>query len=997
MIDIESEQLIDNQPHGITPNVPSMVEFAQHFFGGLDGYIYLMLRNPKDKSQNSPIEISKYAAPENINSFFINTQSQTRSIEYAIGTVKDDQPGTTNSADNMVATQMAWVDVDALKAFDNYFRDENGNLASKSPYPSGAEFSNYLLTHTEYSDLSTLVRSSQHGMQLLWKLTKPFEYAGDKDKFDRQLQPLLYRMAYFFGGDTAVCKAHMPMRLPGSLNLKNKNDYLVNAIYPSYAAGSTDLPKYGLQALGNRFDVTPEHCPLVFLHTILTLIEQTDAMGTANRHEFLMRLCGTLRKGCDVDSLPPKGKAVGGIGKETCESLILKIMDHFGDTDRRDRMALVESTYDAKKTPDTKLASLKGSDDESWRSLHYALMPVLYEWVKQQRTFCNYFNLPWHMEWMTEENASISAEEGNGRFRTIIRETGVETKYLPDGENAEYVSFGNFVVKIIANVIKAETKSKVWQAHLYVDGEPIEHPTIIEISSSDHDSATSFKKIKGMPAGMAVHEKKYWDQYVAFLAESAPKKRIVEMPYYGVLNPKDDQPTFLIPGRENNKFVWAGDGEDTKHQDVNLLDPLDDEEKRSYLESFITHYAGFHEPRYLWPALGWMVSCPLSAWLHEIIGGFPTMMVTGLPGSGKSQLMKLLGHNFGAITDSGYEGTTIFSIMRHLTSNNIIPFILDEFRINNSQKTLALQGNIRSLWDKSQSSAGRSDRTVVHTTFSNPLCIMGEHHYQDEATLHRTYSIRIDRTWVNYVREKMDEPQREWNRRQQSWLGQKKNLGMLGTIVWQFIEANAAEIKELITYCNDKISEESIVRGLVTERKVKACAGVFSGLVLMKAICKEYGIAFPITTTEMIECVFTADPELSDYSNHDTNTLRTLFRKTDIAFTEAMTAGRSMRGSVILFDPDDPEIAYMSVTRWHECVSKKLSGDASASLSDLSSFYALLKDSARTEGSAILGEYTKHPSFKVDCWKLNLKRVQNLYNVNTDQWNREEDFQRRDD
>ena len=989
----DEETALPPSAEGKYANTAEMVKFAGEFYRGLDGYIYLMFRDPKNKDKDSPIIIHKYETPEKLNSHFIRGNAQKMSIEYSIGTVKDNKPETTNKIENMVATQMVWADIDVLKTLDNSRRNpETGAADPNSPYPTGRQFYNFVMMDAEYG-ASAMVRSSEHGMQFLWKLDKPFVYKGDKAKFSKDIQPVLYKTGYYFGGDFKVCKAHMPMRLPGSLNLKNHAEHVVTVRYPAVQAGeSKTVPTYPLKDLASKFDVTPEHCPLVFFFTIAKLIEKASAMGGGNRHEFMIQLCGTLRKGCETDCVPAKENAVGGLNEDTCRALILRVMDYFGDTDERDRMAIVDSTYTV--PVGGALKTLKASDDESWVELHYNLMRVLHEWVKLQREFTKYLGLTFKAEWLNpERERALDSEDEveSGCFSTLISSKETKTTFLGDGDDQEPSVFGNFVVKIKANIVKSETGAKVWLADLFVDGEPITHPTEIEIGAADHDSATSFKKIIGMPAGLAVNEKKNWDKYIAFLASNAhDKPRMVETPYYGFLDVDKDKPTLLLPTRAHTHYLWSGMSEDTAEKEV-FLRQLDDAQKIQYLTDFKKNYFGYHEERYATTALGWIAACSISEWIHTIMGGFPTLAITGLAGSGKSQLMKILGKHYGAKTSKSFASTTMFSMKRHLTSNNVCPLILDEFRLSDIRKTKDVQDIIRSLWDKSQTSAGRSDRTVVTEQYAAPLCVMGEHHYTDEAALHRTVSIKIDRTWVKKIGKSSPEV-RAQNQERHDWLDSHKRSGLLGAILIQWVESHADEVAAIVNWAEDKMIPEYRGRGLTIERKAIGYAGVLAGLKLLSVIFKDFGLSFPLGHQAMMDHIFSADKDLSDQESHDNTALRALFRATDRAITIAGGHKVPYKNVWIAFDSANPDMAYFVMSRWFDEVQLMMKEDASATLTNFSAFQNLLEDSAANEDSPIKGIYKTHPLFEEGCMKVNIRQIGKKFSLNVNQWDRAEEL-----
>src|SRR5690606_15532240 len=185
------------------------------------------------------------------------------------------------------------------------------------------------------------------------------------------------------------------------------------------------------------------------------------------------------------------------------------------------------------------------------------------------------------------------------------------------------------------------------------------------------------------------------------------------------------------------------------------------------------------------------------------------------------------------------------------------------------------------------------------------LCILGEHHYADEATLHRTFSIRIDRHWLDYVK-RCSEAEQENLTRHRLWLEDNRNVGLMGAILLQWIMENLDVIPDIVENARRLIEDEAPINN---PRKQWGFVCIAAGILLLASVYRDFGVKFFITKKMLLESMLSADTHLADFESYDTDTMRTLFQKTDHQIIQMLQrTGKTPEGSTYHFDPDDKDI-----------------------------------------------------------------------------------------
>jgi hypothetical protein len=851
-------------------------------------------------------------------------------MEFSMGTV--DQKNITNTIDHIVSYPALWCDLDGCKDLD---------IPGEEYYAE--------LRNSEAELVSAFSRSSRNGIQMFWKLDELVTINGDVEQFKSKIAGLLYDIAYYYGGDSQVVTANRLMRLPGALNLKPK--YKDD---PFIAKAKISDRVFSLKELKNRYRPDAERVPLFIGYAITRAL--SDVWNKGERHKIILQLCGSVRK--------------HGINKEACLNLCKHVLKYFGDP--ADRSKDVETTYVQELDS---VATLHAD----YQQIATAIERAIDLWFKLKVAYCKHRNITFVPEIVNLLNSTPTA----GSFYEREYKT-----YFLDSKNNE-VEFANFIIKLKGRIIK-EDGSTAWLAEIYLDGN--EFPVPIEISTDKHSQWQKFLTVPNVPVGATVKVTKMWPEYIGWLQTTCPAYIVKESTYYGWLNVNTEKPILLMPGDPHDGYVWTGK-EDTALAPRILQQDILFDEAQAYLKKFIECYATYHEPTFIWPALGWFASCVAKQLIYQHYEGFPILVIQGLSQSGKSHLIEhVLSRHYGCQGPHDFATTSIVAIRTWLSSNNICPMIIDEFRHyegSKEPKANEMIHMIRALHDRFQSSRGTANSSsggLNKSIFQTPLCLTGEHGFTDSASLSRTITIPINRNWINEYRLLPDEERKILDERRM-WLHDSKHQGWLGSILLKWVVENYATTEDLIKQAKDIAFDTCPTK---EGRKCKCCATDIFGHKLMGSLYRNYNLNYPLKKSEMLNYLYTCDPTILS-GQSDTDTIRYLFELTDSIIIDAHRARMPHENSLYCFDIEDPSYMYLDVNRWYRLLRPQVKAMESATLSEKNAFVALLHDQVGRDKSPFVTFVEAHPVLG-KCVKIDLKQVQATYGVNVTQWKGIVDF-----
>ena len=906
------------------------VEFLRWLFGDEpDGFIYVLRTktnpDPADARQGKLVTNPvTFSRPEKIDSSWWAEQSHLWSQTFATTTLTNRDNN--NEAANTKTIPALWCDIDGCKELGI----------------PGEEFYSEL-RNTE--NVSAFIRSSINGIQMFWKLDTPYLVNGDKDNFTNDLAGLLYDICLYYGGDGKVVTLGRLMRLPGSLNLKP--EYSTDDQFMASARINDAI--FSLEDLKRRFTPNPDVVPKLVLYACTRAL--TTIWETGERHDIILRLAGSARK--------------HGINKEACRRLCKEVQTYFGDTE--DRSADIDSTY--------------STDLDSVMTLHTDYYVIAEDvekaidfWTKLKKFYCKKRGFDFF-----PENENPTEPEP---LETTFYERNLQTYF--HGQEADE-EFCNFVIKLKGRIIKADTLASVWLAEIHMTGE---FPTLVEISTEKHSQWHKFLTITGLPVGISVKNPRMWAEYVAYLQTTCPDLIVKESTYYGWLDVGKNKPTLLLPSVPHTDYIWTG-LEDTAAKPNILIQDLSKKDIINYLTKFAESYTTYHEPRFIWTSLGWFASCAVKELIRYKLKGFPTLMVCGLAGSGKSWLIRdVLSMHYGCQNSHSFAGTTSFAIRKRLTSNNVCPLIVDEYRDLWERRTAETLEMIRSLFDGYQSSQGRATGTLLKETFQTPLCLVGEHHYTDEASVQRSLIITLNRSWLNHLHATSTQEQEELTKKR-SWLHNLKYQGWLGTILIKWVSENINEVYNIIDIAK-KIVDDTCPT--TVDRKRVGCAAVITGHLILAQIYKSYGLVYPLRKQEMLDALYASDVTLNIEQNYDTDTLQHLFEITDSVIISGHRMRATHEGTLYAFDIENKQYIYFDLIRWHRSIKPNIKVSESATLTDKDAFASLIQDHQKQKDSPFIEVADGTPVFE-HCVKVDLNRVKTMFKINIEQWRGINEFQ----
>jgi hypothetical protein len=820
--------------------------------------------------------------------------------------------------ENTLGVPDLWVDIDSLRELDIDGDEFYAELRDSEP-------------------ASCWTRSSKQGIQGFFRLKSFFKLTvqgqTQKEVFKDDLKPLLLNIAYYFGGDPKVVSPARLMRLPGTLNPKRGN-YLCRAIYYDHVFAMAELRK--------RFKEDITLVPKTVFYAIAKAMSKH--YGPGNHHEPSMHLFGTCRTlGLDEDSCMRLAEDLGRFFKDMAD----------------DQKPSVSSTY-LRDMENEGVATLRNDYEDIAEDVEKAVS----FWIKLKIKYSKAIGIPWKPD---SQNPLVAGHHDD-TFQT--RSDG--TWFLNDKGVLE--QFSNFSLSIPSKIVKSDGR-EVDIAALTYHNRRYE----FEWPSEKDTNFTKFKTIPGLPPKLVVFQEVMWKPYIAWLADQQVENFLRESTYYGMLDVAKGKPTLLIPKRGHSDYIWQESPHDTASHD-HAFKTYTKKQREKYLKTFGDYYKLYHAPEFLWPALGWFAACPFAAFAREMFKGFPTLLVSGLAESGKTSLIKyVLANAMGCEDPQSYLTTTLLAKRKALSANNIIPLVIDEFRDTDEKKTDQLLDLVRNLWDQAKRKAGAPDQSMVVDHLVGSLCLIGEHQYTDEATLHRTFSIRVTRDFIQSIFH-MEKEEKDALLEAKAWLESTERKGMLGSILIQWLEANMDKVPAMLEKAKRIIDKRQTTQRL---RNAIGMAIVLFGILVLEQVYAEHGLEFPITREDVLASMFTADESINNEAVYGATNLSIIMHATDAMITTAAMKRAGGEGYIYWLDPEDESLIYFDISRWQQQLIPFAKGHAI--ITNRKAFDDFLHVSMEQENSPILNIPCKF-DFAKHVVAVSMKRVSKLCRINVTQW-----------
>jgi len=181
--------------------------------------------------------------------------------------------------------------------------------------------------------------------------------------------------------------------------------------------------------------------------------------------------------------------------------------------------------------------------------------------------------------------------------------------------------------------------------------------------------------------------------------------------------------------------------------ETTLLDKdiISDDELNSILNSLFE----WNIDKKVLPTIGFVFSCFIKSHLSELKYKFPHLILNGERGGGKSCVCEdIINEIFSVTVATNASNISPFSFNKYLSSNNCVPFILEEYKpysLNESILKL-ISNTMRSLYDGFVVRKGRQDLSVHEYKLIAPLIVVGEASINEPAIKERIIDILFTKT-----------------------------------------------------------------------------------------------------------------------------------------------------------------------------------------------------------------------------------------------------------
>ncbi len=183
---------------------------------------------------------------------------------------------------------------------------------------------------------------------------------------------------------------------------------------------------------------------------------------------------------------------------------------------------------------------------------------------------------------------------------------------------------------------------------------------------------------------------------------------------------------------------------DSTPANLDRISPLPDGSRAeaSNVLKLLLHCA---DPAVTWVMAGWYAAALLAPSMRRAWGEFPLLNVYGGKGSGKSSLLQAFSLTFAANADLGSAKRPPFSLIKEMSSTNMFPLILDEYRIYEiNQKDLGnLHHLLRQALKGGRESRGRPSLTTQDYFLIAPIVLSGESTLEDGAIRDRAIMVPV--------------------------------------------------------------------------------------------------------------------------------------------------------------------------------------------------------------------------------------------------------------
>ncbi len=285
---------------------------------------------------------------------------------------------------------------------------------------------------------------------------------------------------------------------------------------------------------------------------------------------------------------------------------------------------------------------------------------------------------------------------------------------------------------------------------------------------------------------------------------------------------------------------------------------LSDAEHLELVRHFYPDILEMNERKVLLPLLGWFFATPLKEIVRSNIGAFPSILMHGGQGSGKTSTAKML------MRMAGYKNAIPnkcdmkpFPMLKNLSATNGIPQFYDEFKESDlkDESVDSLLRYIREIYDGELEQKGREDQTTVEYELLAPMAVLGEWNINQPAIRERTLMIRFN----DAVKK---------NKKMREAFHRILDLPLEGFMPRYIQFCLAQDIAGILSMAR-KYVEEYFESKAVAPRIVNNLAVMLLGLTLFQDYAMHYGLEMP-----RIDPKHFFDDQLKEITGTDSGSVR---------------------------------------------------------------------------------------------------------------------------
>ena len=173
---------------------------------------------------------------------------------------------------------------------------------------------------------------------------------------------------------------------------------------------------------------------------------------------------------------------------------------------------------------------------------------------------------------------------------------------------------------------------------------------------------------------------------------------------------------------------------------------LIDAEHANLVSAFYADIVKINTPKVILPFLGWIFATPMKEIVRKELGSFPSALIHGGQGSGKTStakmFMRLVGYKNAVPNKCDMKP---FPMLKNLSATNGIPQFYDEFKVIDMKDDAvdSLLRCIREIYDGELEQKGREDQTTIEYELVAPIAVLGEWNISQPAIRERVLMIRF--------------------------------------------------------------------------------------------------------------------------------------------------------------------------------------------------------------------------------------------------------------